>query len=103
MTILLQDLPWGHRECTPKAVAKLYPRFLKAFGRIVKNGGYAVLTSASAPLMNRCISDSNLWKSVGVGGEGARGPREVWIGGMRATVFLLRRVDVLGEVLVIIS
>lgn len=78
-------------------VAKLYPQFLKAFGKIVKTGGYAVLTSASAPLMRRCISNSNLWRMVGVGGEGSQGPREAWIGGMRVTVFLLRREDVIGE------
>ncbi|KAG8934274.1 hypothetical protein FRC01_004055 [Tulasnella sp. 417] len=95
--IFLQDLPWGHRECTPNRVAKLYPRFLKAFGNIVKTGGYAVLTSASAPLMRRCLSSSKLWEIVGVGGEGSQGPREVWIGGMRVTVFLLRREDVLAE------
>lgn len=92
---IVSDLPWGHRECTPNIVAKLYPQFLKAFGKIVRTGGYAVLTSASAPLMRRCLSNSNLWKMVGVGGEGSQGPREAWIGGMRVTVFLLRREDVL--------
>ncbi|KAG9038763.1 hypothetical protein FRB95_014312 [Tulasnella sp. JGI-2019a] len=89
---IISDLPWGHREGTPKLIEKLYPAFLATFGKMTEIGCHAVLTTSAKPLMKRCLARSKYWKEIGVGGEGATGEREVWLGGMRASVFLLQRV-----------
>ncbi|KDQ20943.1 hypothetical protein BOTBODRAFT_169633 [Botryobasidium botryosum FD-172 SS1] len=94
---VVTDLPYGHRELSFSALQSLYPRFLANIARLCKEGSYAVLMTEARPLLKRCIEKNPAWALVPMGnfgtseGEGRPLEREVFIGGLRAYVFLLQR------------
>ncbi|KAG8960762.1 THUMP domain-containing protein 3 [Tulasnella sp. 419] len=100
---IVTDLPWGHREATPRMIEKLYPKFLKTFARMMTFGGYVVVLTSARPLFKRLVQGNKKWKEIPLGkewhidaeddGSSTWPQREVWVGGMRASVFLLQRVE----------
>ncbi|KAF8331840.1 uncharacterized protein EI90DRAFT_3055605 [Cantharellus anzutake] len=88
---IVSDLPYGHRELSPSALRRLYPKFLAELGRVCRPGAFAVLCTAAAPLFRRCLSHQFIWQPLHLGWEHGCTEREFFINGMRTWVFLIER------------
>lgn len=92
------DLPYGHRELSPRALKTLYPSLLANLARVAKVNSYAVLVTAAGPLLRRyldedyksCGPGESCWVQAPIGRKGGMLEREVFIGGIRAWVFLVQ-------------
>lgn len=60
---IITDLPWGIRELTPAAVARLYPALLRFLGSAVVDGCYGVFLCVRDKIFTRAVEDSkNMWE-----------------------------------------
>ena len=87
------DLPYGHRELSPSALRRLYPRLLAVLAKVCSPGTFAVLSTAAAPLFRRTLAQQTAWRSIGLGWEQGRVDREFFLNGMRVWVFLIERIE----------
>ncbi|KAI7851068.1 putative RNA methylase family UPF0020-domain-containing protein [Circinella umbellata] len=74
--IILTDWPWGLREGSYLTIQRLYPKFMKQIGRVLKSKGKAYIVTQGHKLFNQVLNypwckamwDVDEVKSIGIGG-----------------------------------
>jgi tRNA (guanine6-N2)-methyltransferase len=83
-SVLLADLPYGHRMGSHRDNAALYPAVLRETARVAAPGGALLLVTHELRLFERCLAAAGRWWSV----ERAV---QVWQKGHHPKVYVLRR------------
>ncbi|KAI8385030.1 S-adenosyl-L-methionine-dependent methyltransferase [Radiomyces spectabilis] len=53
---VVSDWPWGLRESTYAQIQKLYPKFVRQMGNVLRVGGKALVVTQGQKLMNRVLA-----------------------------------------------
>jgi tRNA (guanine6-N2)-methyltransferase len=88
-SVLLADLPYGHRMGSHRDNAALYPAVLREAARVAAPGAAVALVTHELRLFERCLPAAGRWWSV----ERAV---QVWQKGHHPKVYVLRRRDETG-------
>lgn len=78
------NLPWGRRVGSHRVNVHLYPAFVREVGRMLAEGGKAALLTAEKRLITRCIHREHRLALDGI--------RPIRVGGLRASIYVVKRV-----------
>ncbi|KAI8140707.1 S-adenosyl-L-methionine-dependent methyltransferase [Fennellomyces sp. T-0311] len=82
--IILTDLPWGFREGSFVTIQKLYPKFMRQIGRVLRSKGKAYIVTQGHKLFNRVLGYpwcKELWSVDEV--------KPIAIGGYKVSLYIL--------------
>ncbi|KAJ8654964.1 hypothetical protein O0I10_009360 [Lichtheimia ornata] len=86
--IVISDWPWGLREGSYSTIQKLYPKFMRQIGRVLRSHGKAYIVTQGRKLFNRvlaypwCKETWNVDKVISIG-----------IGGYPVSLYMLSKKD----------
>ncbi|KAI8081539.1 S-adenosyl-L-methionine-dependent methyltransferase [Halteromyces radiatus] len=83
---VISDWPWGVREGSYSTITKLYPKFMRQLGKVLRQGGKAYIVSQGNKLMQRTLDYDWVQKMFSI-----EESLPIAIGGLGVCVYILKK------------